>query len=157
MIETYFNAERIHGLMFVAVGLVTAGLAVWAWRHAPFWRGAAWPLLVVALIQLLVGVSLWWQSPKESVRVQQIVAQERARIASEEIPRMQGVMKGFRTLRQIELGLLAVGLLLLLFASRGSVWQGVGLGLAVQVGLVMVLDVFAEKRGLVYLDWLRAL
>ena len=157
MIETYFNAERTHGLMFVVVGLGTAGLAVWAWRHAPFWRGVSWPLLAVALIQLLAGASLWWQSPKESVRVQHIVAQERARIASEEIPRMQGVMKGFRTLRRIELGLLAVGFLLLLFASRGSVWQGVGLGLAVQVGLVMALDVLAEKRGQIYVDWLRTL
>ncbi|HVR49040.1 MAG TPA: hypothetical protein VMS38_04835 [Pseudorhodoferax sp.] len=157
MVETYFQAERTHGLLFMAVGVVMAGLAVWGWRQAALWRGAAWPLIAIAAIQLLVGASLWWRSPQDSLHVQHAVQTDSARTAGEEIPRMQAVMQNFRLLRRVELGLLAVGIVLLLLCARGSAWQGAGLGLVVQVGLVMALDAVAERRGAAYLAWLQSL
>ena len=157
MIETYFNAERIEGLLFILVGVAAVAVAVWGWRQDPFWRGAAWPLIAVALIQLSVGASVGLRSAKDSLRVQHIVAQERGHIASEEIPRMQAVMKSFATNRRIEIALLIVGLLAVLLASRGGAGQGAGAGLAVQAGLVLLLDLFAERRGQAYMAWLQSL
>lgn len=157
MIESYFNAERMHGLMFIVVGLLAAGMAAWGWRHGAFWRGAAWPLVLVALLQLGVGATVWWRSPQDIGRVQHIVAQERPRLATEEIPRMEAVVKGFGTNRRVEIALIAAGLLLLMLAARGGIWQGVGAGLAAQAGLVLFLDTFAERRAGAYLAWLQSL
>ncbi|MET4575977.1 hypothetical protein [Ottowia thiooxydans] len=157
MIETYFNAERAEGLLFAFIGAAAIVIAIWGWRQGAFWRGAAWPLVVVALIQISVGVSVGLRSAKDSQRVQHIVEQEPARIASEEIPRMQAVMKSFATNRWIEIGFLIIGLLVAMFASRGGTMQGAGAGLAVQAGLVLLLDLFAERRGHTYLEWLRTL
>lgn len=157
MIETYFNAERAEGLLFVLIGVAAVAVAIWGWRQGPFWRGAAWPLVAVALIQLAVGASVWWRSPNDSVRVQHIVAQERRRLASEEIPRMQTIMKSFETNCWIEIALLVAGLLLLGLASRGGALQGAGAGLALQAGLVLQLDFLADRRAQTYLAWLQAL
>ena len=41
-------------------------------------------------------------------------------------------------------------------AVRRPFWRGVGLGLALQAGLMLLLDLFAEARGSTYLDWLMA-
>lgn len=157
MADTYFNAERAEGLLFVLTGVVAIAVAIWAWRQGTFWRGAAWPLIAVAVIQVYVGASVGLRSAKDSLRVQHIVAQEQVRIASEEIPRMQAVMKSFVTNRWIEIGFLIVGLLMLVLATRGGAWQGASAGLTVQVGLVLLLDLFAERRGQAYLAWLQSL
>jgi hypothetical protein len=156
-ITTYFQAERAESVVFIAVGVVALGIALWAWRvnRQPFWRGAAWPLAVIAAIQITVGGTIWQRSPHDMARVQQIVAQDKARIAGEEIPRMQTVMRSFALYRWIEIGLLALGLALVALSARASWLQGLGAGLAVQAGLMLVLDFFAEQRGDVYLDWLR--
>jgi hypothetical protein len=84
-ITNYFNAERAESLLFIALGLVALGLAWWAWRvkRTPFWRGAAWPLALVAAIQLVVGGTVWQRSPQDMARAQQSVAQDKPRIASE--------------------------------------------------------------------------
>ncbi|EIU5457910.1 TPA: hypothetical protein ACPHWC_001851 [Pseudomonas aeruginosa] len=157
MIETYFGAERSGGLLFVIAGTLAIGSSIWGWQHGPFWRGAAWPLAAVALIQIGVGITYLLRSPADLQRVQHIVTREQARIAGEEVPRMQAVLKSYATSLRIEVAILAVGLALLMLATRGGSWQGTGFGLAVQAGLVLLLDGLAERRAQTYLEWLRAL
>jgi hypothetical protein len=156
-ITSYFQAERAESVVFVVAGLMALGMALWAWRvnRQPFWRGAAWPLALIAAIQITVGGTIWQRSPQDAARVQQIVTQDKARIAGEEIPRMQTVMRSFALYRWIEIGLLALGLALVAWSARASWRQGLGAGLAVQSGVMLVLDFFAEQRGEVYLAWLR--
>lgn len=150
----YFNAERAEGLGFVIIGLLAIGVAIWGWRHGAFWRGAAWPLLAIALIQIAVGASVWLRSPGDLARVQHAVAAQPDRISSEEIPRMQTVLNGFVTNRWIEIIVLMGGLMLLVLSTRGSAWQGAGAGMALQASVILLLDAFAEQRAHAYLAWL---
>lgn len=156
-IEVYFSAERTAGMVFIIVGLLAIGGAIWGWSQGPFWRGAVWPFVILALIQIGVGLSVWLSSPKDIERVHHIAAHEPARIQGEEVPRMKAVMKGFTTNRWIELAVLVTGLLLLGLATRGSTLQGVGAGLAWQTGLIVLLDSIAERRAHIYLKWLQSL
>lgn len=84
--ETYFKAERAESLLFILMGLAAIALGVycWQWRATPFAKGLALALTVVALIQLTVGTTVFVRSPHDI-----------ARVASEEIPRMQVVLKNF--------------------------------------------------------------
>lgn len=157
MVQTYFGAERTTGLLFTCIGVLGIVIALWGWRQGAFWRGAAWPLVIIALVQIGVGASVWVSSPRDQARVQQIVAQEPQRVATEEIPRMHSVLKGFTTNRLVGAALIAVGLLLMVLASRGGTWQGVGVGVVVQVALVLVVDAMAERHAHTYLSWLRTL
>jgi drug/metabolite transporter (DMT)-like permease len=59
--------------------------------------------------------------------------------------------------RWIEVALIAAGLLLVVFTGEGTSWRGAGFALAVQAGLMLGLDLFAERRGEAYLAWLRTL
>lgn len=156
MIDTYFNAERTTGLVFIIVGVVAIGVAIWGWRQGVFWRGAAWPLMIVALIQIGVGASVWLRSPGDLLRVQHSAAHEHAQIVEDEIPRMQGVIRDFSTSRWGEIAVLVAGLLLIALVPKGSLWQGIGVGLVVQVALILLLDSLADRRGRIYLEWLQA-
>jgi hypothetical protein len=158
-VTDYFGAERLESLLFIGVGVVALGIAAYALLASQnaVLRGAAWPLALVAFIQLGVGGGVYVRSPKDITRVQHLVTAEPKRVRSEEIPRMELVMKNFVLYRWIEIGLLITAILLCALAPAASAWRGVGIGLLVQAGLMLALDFFAEQRGGVYLGWLRSL
>jgi hypothetical protein len=158
-IEKYFNAEKYECLLFVIVGLTAICLAIYflSKLNLPFYRGMAYPLIAVALIQLAVGTSVYFRCPKDIERVNAIIQTEKAKVKSEEIPRMEVVMKKFVLYRWIEIVLMLLGIALFLFFSSAPFWRGIGLGLAIQAFFMLFLDYFAESRGLVYLAFLRKL
>lgn len=158
-IEKYFNAEKAESLLFILVGIAAIAVAVYfvLKLKQPFHNGMAVPLVAIALIQITVGTSVYFRSPKDILRVNQIVQIEKSRIQQEEIPRMEIVMKNFIIYRWIEILLLMVGLVLAFTFPTQTFWKGIGLGLAIQAGFMLLLDYFAESRGAVYLDYLNQL
>ncbi|MFM8465409.1 MAG: hypothetical protein ACKOA0_15190, partial [Burkholderiaceae bacterium] len=54
-LQRYFSAEKSESLLFVAVGILAIGLAVWLLQDGHRLRSAAFPLIAIALIQLVVG------------------------------------------------------------------------------------------------------
>jgi hypothetical protein len=158
-IEKYFNAEKYESLLFVLVGLTAIGFAIYflSKLNLPFYKGMAYPLIAVALIQLVVGTSVYFRSPKDIERVNAIVQTEKAKIQSQEIPRMEVVMKNFVLYRWVEIVLILLGIGLFFYFPSASFWRGIGLGLAIQASFMLFLDYFAESRGEVYLTFLRQL
>jgi hypothetical protein len=43
MIETYFNSERAGGLLFIIIGILAIGSAIWSWQHGSFLTWCATP------------------------------------------------------------------------------------------------------------------
>ena len=154
-VTDYFNAEKYESLFFIGVGVVAilAGLYLWFGLKEPLYKGCAWPLIAVALIQITVGITVYFRSPKDIIMVEHIIQNEPTKIQSQELPRMEVVMKNFVIYRYVEIVLLLVGVLLL-FTTK-SFWQGVGIGLFIQASLMLSLDYFAEKRGKEYITTLR--
>lgn len=157
--EKYFNAEKAESTLFILVGIIAIAVAVYfvLKLKQPFHNGMAISLFAVALIQITVGTSVYFRSPKDILRVNQIVQNEKYKIQKEEIPRMEVVMKNFVIYRWIEILLLIVGLVLVFTLSTHTFLKGIGLGLALQSGFMLLLDYFAESRGSVYLDYLKQL
>ena len=154
--RAYFAAERAESFLFIAAGIIALSVGLWmalSVRKA-FALGLAGPLVAVALIQLAVGTTVALRSPPDAARVEHILAAERPRLKSEEIPRMVVVMQNFRTYRAVEIALILVGLLLMFGPLPGDIWRGAGIGLFIQASLTLALDFFAERRGSEYLDWL---
>jgi hypothetical protein len=159
LIEKYFNAEKYESVLFIIVGLTAIGFAINYLTKVklPFYNGMAYPLIIVALIQLVVGTTVLIRSPKDIARVNTIVHTDKAKIASEEIPRMKVVMKNFDIYRWVEIALLVLGIILFFAMSPASFWKGIGLGLAIQSAFMLGLDYFAESRGKWYMDYLHEL
>lgn len=158
-IQIYFKAERAESLVFLAIGLLAfaAGIYFLMSVKKPFYMGMACPLIIIALIQIFVGGTVFIRSQKDIVRVEKIVSTNQNAIASEEIPRMEAVMKNFAIYRLVEMALAAIGLVLIITQASGSTSKGIGMGLFIQSLLMLGADYFAEKRGLIYLDWLQKL
>lgn len=158
-IEKYFTEEKNESVLFVFVGLAAISVACYfiLKLKEPFYQGMAYPLIAVALIQLVVGSTVYVRSPKDITRVTQMVQHEASKIQSEEIPRMQVVMKNFVIYRWVEIILLLVGISLYAFTEPQSMLRGIGLGLLIQACFMLLLDYFAESRGRIYLDYLNAL
>ena len=157
-IARYFAAERAESLFFIAVGLIaaTVGAVLLARRRTRFGVGLAVPLLAIAAIQLVVGTTVYLRSRHDIARVQQALQTSRAQMVAAESPRMQQVVRDLGVYRWVEIGLLLAGAALFAIGASASAWRGVGLGLALQSGLMLVLDFYAERRADGYLRWLSA-
>jgi hypothetical protein len=158
-IADYFSAERTESLFFVLAGLGALALAGGLWRRVgtPAARAACWPLALIAALQLTVGATVFVRSPDDIVRVKQIERTQRPRLRSEEVPRLQAVMRNFALYRTLEMTLVAIGLVMTALGGAGSRWRGAGLALAAQAALMLVLDYVAERRGEQYLVYLQSL
>jgi multidrug transporter EmrE-like cation transporter len=158
-ITKYFNAEKQESIIFIFVGLLTLLISFYFLLKVkqPFNNGMAYSLIAIALIQITVGGSVYLRSPKDITRVTEIIQSDKARMQSEEIPRMEVVMKNFTIYRWAEIFLLIVGIVMYLYFQPSTLLKGLGLGLAIQAGFMLLLDYFAEHRGGVYLDYLKNL
>jgi hypothetical protein len=147
-IAAYFAAERAESLLFIAVGVLAIGLALYlaVARRTSFAKGMAVPVIAIAAIQLVVGGTVFVRSPHDTVRVQQALQTDRARIAAEEIPRMAKVIDNFVAYRWVELGLLVLGVALLVTMRHRAFARGTAWGLALQSAFMLTLDFFAEQR-----------
>ena len=155
-ISTYFNAERAESLLFIAVGAIALVASVWCLLvlRKPYFNGMALSLAVVAVLQLIVGVTVYQRSPQDTARVQRMMQSAPERIQSEEVPRMRVVMRNFKIYLGVELALLILSLIVLQFAAPGGFVRGAAMGLALQAVFTAVLDVVATRRGDAYLSWL---
>lgn len=153
----YFSGEKAESYLFVCMSIATLLLACYflLGLKTPFWKGAAIPFIVVAFLEMVVGITITMRSPKDIARVENHIARQPERIITEEIPRMETVMRNFVIFRYVEILLVICGLILMYAAGISPFWRGVGFGLFVQAGIVLCLDYFAETRGAVYLDYLR--
>jgi hypothetical protein len=104
-----------------------------------------------------VGVTLIYRSPKDILRVETYLSEKNEMIQKEEIPRMEAVMRNFVIFRYTEITLIIVGIILMYGFRQNLLWNGIGLGLFIQSSLVLLLDFFAERRGEVYLAYLKTI
>lgn len=71
-ITDYFNAEKHESLLFIGVGITAILLGIYFWVEIkePLFKGIAIPLVLVALIQLTVGTTVYFRSPKDILMVE---------------------------------------------------------------------------------------
>ena len=153
----YFAAEKQESLLFIAVGLMAICVAVWLWTNGHRLRFMAVPLVTIALIQLVVGTTVYLRTDSQ---VQGLIAQSQSAPESfkqEEMSRMQTVMKNFNIYKTIEMVLLVLGVCLIGFLQRFDVAAGIGAGLVLQAAFTLALDMFAEARGQDYMVALKGL
>ena len=150
----YFVGEKQESVLFILAALVAMGLAVWLWTNGHRLRFMALPLVVVALMQLVVGVTIFARTDAQVAKLSTQLASSLAEFKQAETERMQTVMANFKLYKTVELLLLVLGACLIAFLSKWDAATGIGIGLVVQTGFTLALDLFAVARGV---DYLRAL
>jgi hypothetical protein len=154
----YFNGERSESYLFLILGIL--GLVIGGYffivKASTYWKGFAIPFMLVSLLEIIVGLSLIYRSPKDITRIVHYMNNEKIKIQTVEIPRMNKVMKNFVLYRYVEITLIFIGALLFFTSANTNFWRGLGLGLFLQASLVLTLDYFAERRGFNYLNYLNS-
>lgn len=152
----YFNGEKAESYVFIVLGVIAFAMASYFYfvLKTSFWKGVAIPFIVVACLEFIVGYTIVTRSPKDIVRVENFIKNEPHKISTEEIPRMEKVMRNFVIFRYIEITLIILGIALMYSSKNDTFWRGIGLGLFIQASIVLSLDFFAEKRGHIYTTYL---
>ena len=122
-----------------------------------FLKGVAIPFLLVSFLEIVVGVTLIYRSPKDLIRVETYLSTNNEMIQKEEIPRMESVIRNFVIYRYAEITLIILGMILMYGFRQNLLLNGIGLGLFIQSSVVLLLDFFAERRGEAYLAYLRSI
>ncbi len=152
-----FNAEKQESLIFVAVGLVAIGISVWLWTSGHRLKSMAYPMVTIALLQMVVGGSVYFRTETQLSTVNAQLTVNPGALKAKEANRMQTVMKNFSIYKAVEMVLLIVGVGMIAFLQRHDVAAGIGVGLVLQAAFTLTLDIFAESRGADYLSALHSI
>ncbi len=151
-IKTYFTAEKNESLIFIAFGILTISFSVYAlvkWGDS-FYKGFAIPVILIGLIQLVVGSTVYFRTDKQIKELETLYVTDKSAFSKAEMPRMHTVMKNFSLYKKIEIAFVLTGLALLLIVPSKEFWLGIGVGLLLQGALMLTADIFAERRGKEY-------
>jgi hypothetical protein len=156
LLEEYFRAEKHLGIALAVLGVALLAAAVWVFRTQ---TGAfAWWLLVpLALLGIAFGGGGAFLANRSHHQITDLAAQfERAPRAfvAAEVPRMERVNANWRRAMTAWAVVIAIALVLILAVRRD--WSsGLGLALLLMATTLYFVDVFAERRALVYTEALR--
>lgn len=162
-IHKYFIAEKQESLVFLVIGgvsVLTAIIFFFFIKNNPsFFKGAAIPLILIGLVQLIIGYTVYSRTDKQRMDIAYKMGIEPERFTkTEELPRMEKVMKNFSGYRWVEIISFIAGLVLVfLFRKQPEkiFWYGLGVTLAIQAALLFAGDTVAQKRGEAYTNELK--
>lgn len=158
-VNHYFTGEKSESYLFLVLGVVGFVLSIYLvlFKTSSFWKGMAIPFISVSILEIIVGATLIYRSPKDIIRVEQYIKYDQSKIKTDEMPRMEKVMRNFVVFRYTEMALIVVGTIVYLASSKYEFWKGAGLGILIQASVVLTLDYFAERRGAVYVEYLNSI
>ena len=158
-IVKYFNGEKAESYIFILIGVIALAMALYFIfvLKSSFWKGVAAPFIIVALLEFAVGYTIVTRSIIDTARIETFILKEPQSIKTLEIPRMEKVMSNFVIFRYVEIALIILGIALMYSSLNDTFWRGIGLGLFIQASIVLSLDFFAERRGHIYLEYLKEL
>ena len=154
-IEKYFLAEKQVGLIFFIIGIIALVLALvfFLILRTNFYKGAAIPLLLFGLIELVIGFTMWKRSDGDRIRNVYAYDMNPQELKEKELPRMQKVTKSFTIYKWVEVTLIITGIVLIVLyrtKPEKAFWFGLGITLTLQVLLMFGADNMAEKRAKEY-------
>jgi hypothetical protein len=153
----YFHGEKLGGAFLIAVAVVALAASIVVWRAGWWFRAIAFPLGIVAVLQIAIGVVLLARTERQVAALKQGLRETPESARAAEIARMEKVTTSFRWIEIAEVVLIAVGVAMALGMRSRPTVSAVGMGILLQATLLLVFDLIAEARAHVYVAWLRSL
>ena len=153
----YFTAEKQGACLLVVIAIAGLGFAAYLWFGRSAYLAMAWPLIVVSVLALAVGLGVGLRTPSQVAGLEQGLQTAKTDTVAAEIKRMDKVNRSFRVIKVVEITLVAVALLLVALLPIPSTWASVGMGLLLEASVLLVFDTIAHHRAEVYAKWLQSL
>jgi hypothetical protein len=142
----YFAAEKAESAIFLMAGVLAVAVSVLLLRSASEYRAMSYPLIAIGLLQIGVGGSIYARTDRQVVELRAELERDADAYRAVEVPRMKKVSAGFGLYKVIEIALLALGVALTFAFKNRPALYAVGIGLIMQSSVMLVLDLFAERR-----------
>ncbi len=152
-IVTYFNGEKLQCIIGAIVSIVFISLSVFfLFQQKAFLKGMACVTIPLSAFLLIICLGVIFRTSKDIARVTTYQKETPERIQSEEIPRMEKVMKSFGIIKKVELAIFVIGLALTIIFWRNELIRGIAISLVVMGISLYAFDHAAESRGETYIQ-----
>lgn len=142
----YFLAEKHESLLFMLIGMTAIVASIFLLKNNSAYKGMAYPLIAIALIQLVVGGTVYFRTDGQIKSLTEQIETNPAVYKTAELARMQTVNDNFKIYKTIEIVLLLAGILMTFIFRQKQLLYAIAAGLIIQSSIMLVLDLFAEKR-----------
>ena len=159
-LQSYFKGEKKQSLIFMLGGILalTLGSLGYFYFETAIWKGAASPFLIIGLIQVVLGASIFFRTDKQVKKLLQQSKEQTKQFFKEETARMEKVLTDFRKYKTVTMLFFCLGFLFLMlgaFAGWGKFTLGSGAALVWQSGTIYLMDSLAEYRAEFYTQKLK--
>lgn len=155
----YFDGEWTEAYFWLAGGVpaLGTGLGFLAGGNQAF-KGASAPLLLFGLIQTAAGVFLFGRTRGQVRALDALLDTDPRAYAQQESKRLEGVNRGFRWYKQVELAFLGLGAALTGNGvyPKNDLLLGIGIATMVEAVVMLVFDAFAGARAELYAERVHA-
>jgi len=152
-----FLAEKHESLLFMLIGLAAIVASIFLFKNNSAYKGMAYPLIAIALIQLVVGGSVYFRTDGQIKNLAAQLKTAPAAYKTNELVRMQTVNNNFKIYKIIEIVLLLAGIAMTFMFRQNQLFYAMAIGLIMQASLMLGLDLFAEKRAAEYVKHIEQL
>lgn len=148
MMVDYLRGEKLEALVFILpLGLVSIVFGAWLLTDTKeaFFRGVAWPFVVLGLALTITGATVGFRTPAQVEQLSAAYVAEPEKTRTEEQARMAKVNQAWPMYLTAWATFGIVGLLLR-FALKNEFGRGIGTALVFFAGVGLLIDGFAERR-----------
>jgi len=151
----YFSAKKWASSFGILLAIVSLAVAIYFFTYVkkPFYTGMAWPFGVAGFFFLIICVTVLVRTLQDLKRVNEYLQSDALKIQTEEIPRMDKIIRAYDRILIAEGVCIVAGLLLVLLLHH-PFWRGVGLGLLAEAIMLLVFDWLAKSRAKEYMEFL---
>lgn len=142
------EGKKAESYVFLTMGILAVAVAFYFFfgLKESFWKWVDIPFAIVAILEIVVGVTIIARSPKDIVRVKNYIKNDPQKIQTDEIPRMESVIKNFVIFKYSEIVLILKGIILMYALPNYYFWIGIGLGLFMQASIILLLDLLPKAE-----------
>lgn len=157
-ITSYFNGEKVQCTIGAIVSLIFIAFSIFfLFQQKAFLKGMAYAVIPLSILLLTICIGVIFRTSNDINRVTVFHKETPERIQSEEIPRMEKVMKSFGIIKKVEIAIFIIGLALMIIFWRNELIKGVAVGLIILSVSLYAFDHIAESRGETYIKFLKSL
>ncbi|MEM7552347.1 MAG: hypothetical protein AAF363_21865 [Bacteroidota bacterium] len=154
-IINYFNGERIQCFIGLLISIIFITASVYfLFLQKPFFKGVAYVALPLSTFLIAICIGVITRTSGDIDRVTTYYKSNPDQVRTEELPRMEKVMRNFAIIKKVEMGLFILGIVLAISFWSNHLMRGIAVALIVEGVTLYLFDHIAELRGIIYIRFL---
>ncbi|SFO54666.1 hypothetical protein SAMN04488519_10836 [Algoriphagus ornithinivorans] len=157
-IIAYFNGERVQCTIGAIASILLIACSIFfLFQQKVFLKGIAYAVIPLATLLLVVCLGVLFGVSNHNNKVTTFYNESPGMIQSEEIPRVEQVIKTFSNLMKVEIAIGLIGLILAIVFWNNELIKGIAIGLMLMGLVLLTFDFIAESRAEKYLILLKSI